>query len=106
MHRSPFDDFEITAHNQFNEKFSSLGINIRSLANSKNFAKLQIFIDSLCFTPSVIAINETLLRDNGPGPHCDLNGYEFLSNCRNSHKGGGVGLYVHNTVNFKVNSSV
>ena len=43
----PFDDFEITAQNQFSDQFSSIGINMRSLANSKNFAKLQVFIDSL-----------------------------------------------------------
>ena len=57
----PFDDFEITAQNRFADKFSSIGINMRSLANTKNFAKLQVFVDSLCFKPSVIAINETFL---------------------------------------------
>jgi len=97
-----FDDFEITSENQFADKFSSIGINIRSLANTKNFAKLQAFIDSLCFSPTVIAINETYLRDNEAGPHCDLKGYVFISNCRKSHKGGGVGLYVKDFIDFKV----
>ena len=78
----PFNEFEITSDNRISDKFSSIGINIRSLSNTKNFAKLQAFIDSLCFSPSVIAINETYLRDNEPGPHCNLSGYMFISNCR------------------------
>ena len=61
-------------------KFSSVGINMRSLSNAKNFAKLQAFLSNLCFQPSVIAINETYLRDNEPGPHCDVNGYNFIFN--------------------------
>ena len=83
-------------------KFSSLGINMRSLANTKNFAKLQFFINSLCFKPTAIAINETYLRNNDVGPHDNLKGYRFISNCRKTHKGGGVGLYVLDSSNFKV----
>lgn len=83
-------------------KFSSIGVNIRSLANTKNFAKLQVFLNSLSFNPSIIAINETFLRDNNPGPHSSLLDYQFISNCRKSHKGGGVGLYIKNSINCKV----
>ena len=83
-------------------KFSSLGINMRSLANTKNFAKLQVFVASLCFQPTVIAINETYLRDNEDGPHCDFENYTFKSNCRKTCKGGGVGLYIHNSLQYKI----
>ena len=102
----PFDDFEITLNNQISDKFSSLGINIRSLGNTKNFTKLQAFIESLSFSPSVIAINETYLRDNDPGPHCDLKSYNFISNCRNSHKGGGVGLYIKDFINYEARDNL
>ena len=98
----PFNEFESTTDNQISDKFSSIGINIRSLANTKNFSKFQAFIETLCFSPSVIAINETYLRDNNPGPHCDINGYTFISNCRKSHKGGGVGLYIRDFINFEI----
>ena len=84
------------------KKFTSIGINIWSLANTKHFAQLQIFIESLCFIPSVIAINETYLTNNDPGPHCNLPNYSFISNCRNTCTGGGVGLYIHNSVQYKV----
>ncbi len=92
--------------NIMTEKFSSIGINMRSLSNSKNFSKLQVFLESLCFKPSVIGINETYLRDNDPGPHCNMKGYNFISNCRKSHKGGGVGIYVLDTLNYKVRNDL
>ena len=101
-----FDDIDTTlqvnSDGAIPNKFSSLGINMRSLANAKNFAKLQLFLKTLSFQPTVIAINETYLRDNESGPHCSLDGYVFVSNCRKNHKGGGVGIYVKDTLNFKL----
>ena len=99
-------DYNINLHKQKEIKesntFSSLGINMRSLANTKNFAKLQVFIASLCFQPTVIAINETYLKDDEDGPHCNLENYTFKSNCRKSCKGGGVGLYIHDSLQYKI----
>ena len=101
-----FDDLESSVSscdkNSSHNKFSSIGINIRSLANAKHFAKLQLFLNSLCFKPSVIAINETFLRDNESGPHCSLPDYHFIPNCRKSHTGGEVGLYVLNSLNYEI----
>ena len=100
----PFDDYDIDMSGKNSKKFSAIGVNIRSLANVKNFAKLQLFIHSLCFQPSVIAINETNLRDNGSGPHCSLSNYHFISNCRKIHtkynKGGGVGIYALDSLDY------
>ena len=100
------DDYNISLDDQIrirdSKKFSSLGINMRSLANTKNFAKLQVFVASLCFEPSVIAINETYLRDNKDGPHCNLENYTFKSNCRKKCKGGGVGIFIHDSLDYKV----
>ena len=103
----PFDEYDIDMSNKNSNKFSSIGVNIRSLANTKNFAKLQLFLKSLCFKPTVIAINETNLRDNESGPHSNLSkDYHFISNCRKIHskrnKGGGVGLYLKNSLDYKV----
>ena len=100
------EDYNISLHEekQFGKSntFSSVGINMRSLANTKNFAKLQIFVDSLCFEPKIIAINETYLRSDEDGPHCNLENYTFKSNCRKNYKGGGVGLYIHDSLQVKV----
>ena len=64
---------------------------------------MQVFLGSLCFKPSVIAINETHLRDNGNGTHSNLHtDYEFISNSRKCRKGGGVGLYVLKSLNYKM----
>ena len=52
-----FDDFNYKSSGNVPNNFSSLGINMRSLANTKNFAKLEAFISSLSFKPSGIAIN-------------------------------------------------
>ena len=57
-----------------------------------------MFINSLCFKPTAIAINETYLRNNDVGHHDNLKGYRFISNCRKTHKGGGVGLYTYLTL--------
>ena len=102
--RISFDDSDVfNDHISKNgDYFSSLGINIRSLSNTKNFAQLEVLLDSLCFKPTVIAINETYLRDNDPGPHCNLPGYDFVSNCRKIRKGGGVGLFVADFLNYTV----
>ena len=83
--------------------FSSICMNIRSLSNTKHFAELQVFLKSLCFKPSVIAINETHLRDNDRGPHSNLHpDYEFISNSRLQKKWGGVGLYVLKSLNYEI----
>ena len=101
-------DSDMSANNEFltESNFSSLGINIRSLSNTKNFALLEVFLNSLCFRPTVIAINETHLRDNDPGPHCDLPGYDFVSNCRTVRKGGGVGIFVADSLNYAVRNDL
>ena len=98
-------DIEVSKNGDFNDEntFSSICMNIRSLANTKHFAELEVFLESLCFNPSVIAINETHLQDNEKGPHSNLHpDYEFLPNSRKYKKGGGVGLYVFKSLNFDI----
>ena len=100
-----FEDFNYASNRKVNDvsnNFSSICVNMRSLANTKNFAKLQAFLNDLSFKPSVIAINETYLKDNETGPHSNLLDYDFLSNCRKTHRGGGVGLYIQSSLSYKV----
>ena len=88
-----------------NDEFSSLGINIRSL-NTSHCSQLEIFLNDLPFDPCVIAINESYLKDNESGPHSCLSKHHFLSNCRIKYKGGGVGLYVRDALNYRIRSDI
>ena len=82
--------------------FKSICLNIRSLKNSGHFSQLQLLLQHMPVKPTVIAINETYLKSNHGGPHCNLKGYEFISNCRNKAKGGGVGMYVKKGIDFDI----
>ena len=91
------------AKKTFFNKFSSVAVNIRSLSNPKKLGKLKLFVKALSLQPSIIAINETHLRDNESGPHSNiLSDYHFISNCRKSHSGGGVGFYINDALNYKI----
>ena len=52
-----------------------------------------MLLNEMPIKPTVVAINETFLKSNLHGPHCNLEGYTFAPNCRNNIKGGGVGIY-------------
>ena len=77
--------------------FKSFCLNIRSLQNPSHFSQLQMLLNEMPIKPTVVAINETFLKSNLRGPHCNLEGYTFAPNCRNNNKGGGVGIYVKKT---------
>ena len=42
--------------------FTAISVNIRSLNNYKNFAKLKSLLSALTFKPSIIAVTETWLK--------------------------------------------
>ena len=52
--------------------------------------------------PDIIAITETWIHNNLPGPYCNLNDYVFISNSRKIAKGGRVGFYVNCCNKFTV----
>ena len=52
--------------------------------------------------PDIIAVTETWIHNNFPGPYCNLNDYVFISNSRKIAKGGGVGFYVKRCHKFTV----
>ena len=53
------------------------------------------------FPFSVIGITETWLNSNSPAMF-HLQDYEFLRADRSHGKGGGVGIYIHNQLKFKL----
>ena len=92
-------------YNVINDKsvsFQYLCINIRSLVNNTNFSKLEAFLFSLNCRPDIIAVIETWIQPSSTGPFKNLKGYNFISNNRKMHKGGGVGIYVKDNISFSV----
>ena len=75
---------------------------MRSINNSLNFSKLESLIYSLQIKPCIIPLTETWLKPNQPGMHINLVDYTFVSNSRLQFKGGGVGMYINNILNFIV----
>ena len=83
--------------------FFIISLNITSLSNSLNFSKLEAFVHNLNPKPDIIAVTETWVHNNLPGPYCNLNDYVFISNRRKIPiKGGGVGFYVKHCHKFTV----
>ena len=63
----------------FNKKicnsFLIVCVNIRSLSNPLNFSKLERFVYNLNPKPDIIAVTETWIHNNSPGPYCYLENY-------------------------------
>ena len=77
--------------------FSMCHINIRSL--KANLGSFETCLANLNFEFTVIGVSETWLRDD----NCDLyhlDGYHFTEVHRTCRSGGGVGIYVKNSIPF------
>ena len=83
--------------------FSILHLNSRSIKNK--FANFKLFFSTLAFSFSVICFSETWLDEVG-------NSLYELPNCISKHqvrddrKEGGVSIYIHNSLSFKVRSEL
>ena len=90
-------------HFQFSRKlvkgfFSILHLNIRSI--KKILKILQVFLCSLDFIFSIICFSETWPDDFDNFTY-ELSNYTNTHKKRSNRKGGGVSVYVHNSLNFK-----
>ena len=94
-------EYNINDFNTINkpDMFSIIHTNIRSL--SKNFDNLVIFLKLLNRNLSCIGISETWLSDISPIDTFSIPNYYFLCKSRTSRRGGGVGIYVNKTYNYK-----
>ena len=81
-------------------------LNIRSLINPHSFNKLECLISELQIKPDIIAINKTWEKPSSSGRYKNLNDYSFISNPRLKSKGGGVGMYIKNTIVFSLCSEL
>ena len=96
----------VTAENAFSIEynwtncFSSFCVNVRSLATTTNFENLQSEIKLMNNTPDIIGLTETWLKTGHTGPFMNLHNYNFMSKPQLNTRGGGVGLYVKNSLTF------
>ena len=85
--------------NDIYDNFSLLHINARSL--QKNYDDLNILLSSLVsFKFSAIGITETWFHSNSP-PIFDIDEYDLIRADRNTGRGGGVAIYLHNKLKFR-----
>lgn len=80
-----------------------LHINARSL--KKNFVKLESLLANIKNPLSAIAISETWLNDSSTD-NFFLPNYNFISKSRVDKVGGGVGIFVHSSLNYSVRSDL
>ena len=80
--------------------FTAISVNIRSLNNYKNFAKLESLLSALTIKPNIIAVTETWLKPDQLGPHNNLFNYTFLSNPQSKYRGGGVAFYIRDDIEY------
>ena len=85
-----------------NSNFSILHINARSLV--KNFDSILIYIASLQHTFTVIAISETWITDSNDSL-INIPGYNRVLNNRTEGRGGGVALFILNSLTFTIKSN-
>ena len=78
--------------------------NIRSLP--KNFDELAIFTSSILKAPLVYCITETWLNPNHDQGIFTLDGYKALEVASRKKRGGGVGIYVKNSVDHEKISEI
>ena len=93
------DNLQETSSNNY--QFSTLCTNARSIVNPVNFTKIGL-ITMLDYKPDVIGVTETWEQPNSFAQYKCLPGYTFVFNGRINHRGGGVGMYVKNSLNFCV----
>ena len=79
--------------------FSIMHLNARSLL--KNLDQLNLMLGNLKKSFAVIGISETWLTEC-TAELVNITGYSFISNHRKSKTGGGVGIYLHNDLQYKI----
>ena len=77
--------------------FSLFHVNTRSIP--RNFSHLTDYLECLNFVFNFIGVSETWLADHNFDLY-GMDGYHFEENHRSSRSGGGVGLFINNSVEY------
>lgn len=93
--------FNVTKSTQLG--FSILHVNCRSIR--KNFDELLSLLNQLCSTVSVICVSETWTTPTDQADY-HIAGYCFIAKSRTHKPGGGVGIYVCDSLTYKVRADL
>jgi len=80
-------------------KLKVIHFNIRSLPDK--FDQLKILLTNTNINPDIILLCETFLNTNNETLY-QLPDYQFISACRKNKTCGGVGMYIHNNIVYKL----
>ena len=89
-------------HKPVKDTFSTFHLNARSF--HKNFDSICDYLDLLNFQFSILGFTETWLHENSPPFKID--GYNLISNNRKDKAGGGVALYIHDSLIFNLRNDI
>ena len=95
--------FSSSSQNLLKNSFSVLHINIRS--TDKNFQELHEYLSHVKGNFSIGALTETWCSDDKADKDSlwKFTNYTAINQIRNSgQKGGGIALYIHNSLNYKI----
>ena len=97
------DKFNSSSQNLLKNSFSVLHINIRSM--NKNVEKVREYLSHVKGNFSIMALTGSWCSDDKADKNSlwQLPNYTAIHQIRNSgQKGGGIALYVHNSLNYKI----
>lgn len=102
LNSSSIDPTKIQHNNFPSDSLSFLNLNIRSL--NKNLSKLEILLNQLNFSPTIIFVSETWLNHKKPFLF-SLQGYNFIDRPCVEKNGGGVGIFIKNNLQYNILSN-
>ena len=97
------NDFAVLNTDSASKKLSILSLNIRSIANK--FDSFSNLLNTLKRPFSVISLTETWLNDIN-SENFNLPNFDFVCSNRANKKGGGVGFFISNNLNYKIRSDL
>ena len=97
------NDFAMLNTDSTSKKLSILSLNIRSIANK--FDSFSNLLNTLKRPFSAISLTETWLNDIN-SENFNLPNFDFVCSNRVNKKGGGVGFFISNNLNYKIQSDL
>ena len=101
-HYCTLNDFQNNFQCSLKNFFSILHLNVKSMI--KNFEALKELYLTIDFKFSIVSFSDTWVDDISfsKNSNFQLSGYQVLHQTRKNRKGGGVCVFVHEDLSFKI----